>query len=306
MPAVSILLTCFNHIRYLPACVEGIRSQTCQDFEIIAIDDGSSDGTREWLQQNSGDSRLIFNETNLGTYASLNRALQEVRGEYIAILNDDDLWAPRKLEAQLELFAKHPNAGLAHTDGGFIDGDGEPMDGSPLGFDFPRTETGNVVIPLMYANKIIASGALVRKRCFDELGGFNPEYFGSGDWEMWLRVAEKWDIGYVNEKLTFYRVHGENASHKLERIWRDDEKLRKWLRVKYKDYDRLGLDKGELDRAKSHNEACLGTVLMLNGKVEEARAAFRQSLEFDPTRKKSRLRLWATYLVPRPLWKKVL
>lgn len=306
MPRVSILLTCFNHIRYLPECWQGIRAQTFRDFEVIAIDDGSTDGTREWLKANAKDAKLLFNENNLGTYASLNRGLEEAKGDFIAILNDDDLWAPKKLEAQLALFERHPKVGLVHTDGGFIDGEGKPLAGSPLGFEFPRTETGNAIIPLLYANKIIASAALVRKSCFDEVGSFNPEYFGSGDWEMWLRIVEKWDIGYVDEKQTFYRVHGDNASHKLERIWQDDEKLRLWIRSKYENYVALGLDPEDLKEAKAHNEACLGTVMMLNGKPVESRAAYRESLRLDPTRFKSRLRLLATYMLPRPLWKKVL
>ena len=273
---------------------------------MIAIDDGSSDGTREWLQEKAKDARLIFNENNLGTYASLNRALQEANGDFVAILNDDDTWAPTKLEAQLQLFEDHPDVALVHTDGSFIDANGKIVEGSPLGFEFPRTETGNALLALMYANKIIASAALVRKKCFEELGRFNESYFGSGDWEMWMRIAERWDVGYIDEELTFYRVHGENASHKLERIWQDDEMLRLWIRSKYSDYEKLDLDPEDFKQARAHNEACLGTVMMLNGKSAESRAAYRESLRLDPTRFKSRLRLLATYMLPRPLWKKVL
>src|SRR5688572_11327743 len=98
MPKISILLTCYNHIRYLPAAVEGIRAQTFKDSEIIAIDDGSTDGTREWLKENLPEAKLIFNEQNIGTYASLNVGLEATTGEFIAILNDDDVWAPEKLE----------------------------------------------------------------------------------------------------------------------------------------------------------------------------------------------------------------
>lgn len=291
---------------YLPACWEGILAQTFQDFEVIAIDDGSSDGSREWLEAHAKKHRVIFNDVNLGTYGSLNRSLKEAKGEFIAILNDDDLWAPEKLAAQVEQMDAHPQIGLVHTDGEFIDGEGKRLEGSPLGFDFPRTRTGNVLIPLLYANKIIASASLVRRECFERLGGFNEAYFGSGDWEMWLRIAEKWEVGYVDRKLTFYRVHGENASHKLDRIWRDDEMLRMWIRSKYEDYDRLALDPSEFIKAKAHNEACLGTVRMLNGDADGAREAYRESLRLDPARFKSRLRLLATYALPRPLWKKVL
>ncbi|HZH98846.1 MAG TPA: glycosyltransferase [Fimbriimonadaceae bacterium] len=305
MAKVSVLLTCYNHISYLPEAYAAVRAQTHQDLKIIAIDDGSSDGTREWLRAHADEMRLIFNETNLGTYASLNVALAEATGEYIAILNDDDVWAPEKLERQLELFAKHPKIGLVHTDGGFIDGEGKPMSGSPLGFEFPRTETGDVLLSLLYANKIIASAVLIRRECFERLGGFNEAYFGSGDWEMWLRIAEHYDIGFVPEPLTFYRVHGANASHKLERIWRDDEMLREWIRSRYSSYEEKGYNEQVLRSAEAHNEACLGTVKALNGDPAGGRKAFARSLRYQPSRFKSYLRWLATYL-PRPLFRRLL
>jgi glycosyltransferase involved in cell wall biosynthesis len=294
MPRVSILLTCYNHIAYIPACLEGVRAQTFQDFEIIAIDDGSTDGTREWLSQQP-DLTLIFNEQNLGTYATLNVALARATGEFIAVLNDDDLWAPRKLEAQVELLDSHPQVGLVHTDGYFIDGKGERMEGSPLGFEFPRTETGDVLVDLIYANKIIASAVLARRRCFDELGGFNDSYFGSGDWEMWMRIAEKWHVGFVAEPLTMYRVHGANASHKLERIWKDDEKLRVWMTERSGSYP----DSPRMRAALAHNQACLGTVRTLNGDPRGGRAAYGRSIKMAPGRFKSYLRWMATFLGPK-------
>jgi len=303
MPKVSILLTCYNHLRFLGPCLDSVFSQTFRDFEVIAVDDGSTDGTREALVGETRLDRLILTESNVGTYQALNLALAEARGEFVAVLNDDDVWAPRKLERQLELFDAHPEIGLAHTDGWFIDGDGQRLEGTPLGFEFPRTETGDVLPALIYANKIIASAALVRRRCFEEVGVFDPGYFGSGDWHMWLRVAERWPVGFVPEPLTFYRVHGSNASHKLERIWRDDERLRIWIRSKYADYLASGRDRRLLARAFAHNEACLGTVLMLNGKPREARRAYLRSLRLRPTRAKSVLRLVGTFL-PRDLFRR--
>lgn len=294
MPKVSVLLTCYNHLEFLGPCVDSIRGQTLGDFEVIAIDDGSSDGTREWLLSQP-DLKILFNESNLGTYASLNRGLAECAGEYVAILNDDDLWAPEKLRAQVELMESDPSIGLCHTDGWFIDGQGNRLEGSPLGFEFPRTLKGNVLTALLYANKIIASAALVRRECFERLGGFNEEYFGSGDWEMWLRIAAAYPVGYVDLPLTFYRVHGANASHKLERIWQDDERLRKWIRSQYASYGQMGLDGHDLRNAMAHNEACLGTVCKLNGKPAEARRAYARSIRMSPGRWKSYVRWLATY-----------
>ena len=305
MPRVSILLTCFNHLAYLPAAWESIRAQTFTDFEVIALDDGSTDGTREWLTEHAAGAKLVFNERNLGTYGTLNVGLEHASGEFIAVFNDDDLWAPTKLERQVELMDAHQKVGLVHTDGWFIDGKGERnRDDSPLGFTFPRTETGDVLLALVDANKIIASAVLARRACFDSLGGFNADFFGSGDWEMWYRIAEQWDIGYVPEPLTFYRVHGANASHKLERIWRDDQKLREWIAPRLAGYTgRFSTE--ELRKAEAHNWACLGTVRTLNGDPKAGREAYAASLKADPSRWKSRLRLMATYLPPS-LFRKLL
>lgn len=294
MPRVTILLTCYNHIKYLPAALDGVRAQAFRDYEIIAIDDGSTDGTREWLSEQK-DVRCVFNEENLGTYETLNVGLRLASGEFIAVLNDDDLWMPDKLLRQVELLDRYPKVGLVHTGGYFIDGEGNRTEGNPLGFAFPRFATGDILLGLVYENKIIASAALARAVCFEQLGGFNHEYFGSGDWEMWFRIAEQWEVGFVDEPLTMYRVHGANASHKLERIWRDDEKLRDWITTRLEKVgDRFPAE--ALQKAKAFNQAALGTVRTLNGKPAQGRAAFARSIRLNPLRWQSYARFGATFL----------
>ncbi len=303
MPRVSILLTCYQHMKYLPAALDSVRAQTYTDYEILALDDGSTDGTREWLGEQK-DLTTIFNRENLGTYATLNIGLSRAQGELIAVLNDDDVWEPTKLQRQIELLDANPKVGLVHTDGTFIDGEGVPFEGAPLGFRFPRFETGDVLLGLVYENVIIASAALARRKCFDDLGPFEEAYFGSGDWQMWFRIAEAWNVGFVPEKLTRYRVHGANASHKLERIWRDDQRLREWMIPRLEDLGDRFPD-ADVRRAKAHVWAALGTVRMLNGKPAEARAAYRASLHYLPGRAKSVLRWGATFL-PRRAFRRTL
>jgi glycosyltransferase involved in cell wall biosynthesis len=284
--------------------LEGVRNQTFRDFEIVAIDDGSKDETREWLAQQP-DVRCIFNETNLGTYATLNVGLAATNGEFVAVLNDDDLWEPEKLAKQIELLDANPRVGLVHTGGTFIDGAGQRQEGNPLGFAFPRFETGDILLGLVYENKIIASAALARRRCFEELGGFNPDYFGSGDWEMWFRIAEKYHVGFVDAPLTHYRVHGANASHKLERIWRDDEKLRKWIADRLNHLEPNRFPEKDVLKAQAFNLAALGTVLALNGNPSEARASYAASAQLDSGRWQTYARYVATFL-PRDVFRKLL
>lgn len=303
MPRVTVLLTCYNHRLYIEEALNSVRSQDYKDFEVLAIDDGSTDGTREWLSKQT-DIRTIFNERNLGTYASLNVGLEHASGEFLAILNDDDVWKADKLERQIRLMDENPRVGLVHSGGFFIDGEGTPMEGNPLGFKFPTFGTGDLLLALVYENKIIASAALVRRECFDRVGHFDRTYFGSGDWQMWYRIAEEYLVGMVQEPCTLYRVHGANASHKLEKIWQDDQRLREWMLDRV---DRLEnrFSPAEVRQAVAFNWAALGTVRALNGYPAQAREAFKRSIASNPLRIKSYLRYGASYL-PYALLRKTL
>jgi glycosyltransferase involved in cell wall biosynthesis len=300
MPRVSILLTCYNHLRFLPAALDGVRTQTFSDFEILALDDGSTDGTREWLTEQAKTEprmRLIFNEKNLGTYATLNVGLAEAKGEFIAILNDDDLWAPEKLARQVEMMDAIPKIGIVHVGGWFIDDDGNRHpDPAPLGFPYPRTRRGDILTDLIDHNQMITSSVLVRRAAFEQCGEFNTALFGSGDWEMWLRIARRWEVGYVDEPLAFYRVHGSNASHATGKIFRDDAVIREWITTWERDYE--GKMTPELRRAFGHNWACLGTVRTILGNPKGGRQAYAQSIRLIPGRVKSYAR-WLLTFLPR-------
>jgi len=287
MPRVSILLTCYNHMAYLPACVDSIRAQSFQDFEVIALDDGSTDGSREWLSSQS-DLRLIFNETNLGTYGTLNVGLSAASGEFIAVLNDDDLWGPEKLARQVAAMDSDSKVGFVHTGGWFIDGAGDRIaDPEPLGFPFPRTGDGDLLPDLIDHNQMITSSLLVRAEAFDKCGPFDPGFYGCGDWQMWLRIAEHYDGRYIDAPLVFYRVHGANAFLNTEKMNDDSRRIREWLAEQEA---RFNLDsRPGLRHAFAHNWACLGTERAWNGDMKRAREAYRQAIRREPGR-------WRTYL----------
>jgi glycosyltransferase involved in cell wall biosynthesis len=306
-PRVSILLTCYNHLRYLPAALDGVLGQTFTDFEVLALDDGSKDGSREWLKAREAEGKLrcIFNEKNLGTYAALNVGLKEAKGEYIAVLNDDDLWGADKLLRQVEMLDTNPKIGLIHTNGWFIDGEGKRIeDPKPLGFEFPRTPTGDVLAMLIHHNRIITSSALVRRTCFDQLGPFDPSFYGCGDWHMWLRVAREWQVGYVDEPLTFYRVHGANASLDSEKMDDDGTRIREWITEWQKDFAERTATEPDLKGAFAHNWACLGTTYTWAGRPGDGRRAYKESVKVLPGRFKSYLRWVATFL-PRKAFRKL-
>lgn len=303
---VSILFTCYNHLAFIQEAWQSILDQTYEHWEVIALDDGSTDGTREWLASLSHPQlKVVFNEKNLGTYGTLNRGLSEAKGEFIAVFNDDDLWAPEKLASQIDLLKDRPDVGLVHTNGHFIDGKGQKIEGEPLGFKFPRTETGDLLLDLVYANKIIASAVLARRECFAK-GGFDTSFFGSGDWDMWLRIATDWKVGFIDKPQTFYRVHGGNASHKLKRIWEDDYRLRSRLIETLNELGNISpsrFEKADLKAAVAHNLACVGTVACLTGHSSAGRSAYGKSIAVNPKRVQNYAR-WLLTFMPQSWWEK--
>ena len=121
---------------------------------------------------------------------------------------------------------------------------------------------------------------------------------------MWFRIAEKFDVGFVDQPLTHYRVHGANASHKLERIWRDDEKLRIWIASRLELLDNR-FSSSETKRAKAFNQAALGTVTTLNGEPARGRIAYSTSIRLNPGRWQTYARYAATFL-PKSTFRKLL
>ena len=310
MPQVSVLLTCYNHLRYLPMCLDGLGEQSFRDFEVIALDDGSSDGSREyltdWAANASGSPKwrdipiqLIFHERNLGTYASLNVGATESRGEFVAILNDDDMWMPTKLQRQVEMFQQMPELGLVHTHGYFIDENGKRQDQTVLNFEFPKTQTRFVLPTLIRHNKIINSATLIRKDAIRRVGLFDAEFYGCGDWDMWLRIAAEFPIGCVDEALTLYRVHGQNACLDGDRMRRDDQRVREKIAAREQELLTRYPNSKALRQALAHNWACLGTVRTLHGDPVGGRRAYWRSIGLMPTRLKSWLRIPLTLLPAR-------
>lgn len=297
MPAVSILLTCFNHLAYLPAAFESIRAQTFEDYEILALDDGSSDGTREWLcAQTEPKLERVFHE-RMGTYGSLDDGLERVDAEFVAILNDDDLWAPTKLATQIARMRAEPAIGLSHTSGWFIDAKGERHpESAPLGFPFPRMASRRPLADLIMKNQIITSSVVMRTDVVRRHGPFDADFYGCGDWQMWLRLAGHCEFDFVDEPSTFYRVHGTNAARDQGRMSDDSRRVREWIAT--------WPEIPELRPALAHNWACLGTERSLRGDRRGGRAAYWQAVKRNPARLKTYLRLAATCL-PTALFRRL-
>lgn len=295
MPSVSVLIPSYNHLSFLPACLESVWGQTFSDYEIIVVDDGSADGSLDFLR-GCGDRIRLFEQENQGTYATLNRCAREAKGDYLAILNSDDLWMPDKLAKQVAALNARPEVGLAHTGGFFVDSSGRETKENPFGFDWPSTKSGRVLEAMILHNHVVASSVLLRREAFEGEAGFDERLYGSGDWDMWLRVAMKWEFAYIPEPLTGYRIHGAMASTQKRRVVLDEILIRtERIHARESELLQLACDRRLMMRALAHSWACLGTEYAQLGRVAEARRAYFESVKRNPLRLKS----WARMVIGR-------
>ncbi len=211
-PTISVIIPVYNGERTIIETINSVQKQTFSDFELIVINDGSTDGTLRLLNEIK-DSRLkVFSYSNGGLSESRNRGITHAKGEFITFLDADDLWTDDKLELQLQALQKNPEAGVAYSWTYFMEENGEYCHtDKPLFFE------GNVLANLL-TNNFIASGSnpLISKQAIESVGKFDTSLPAVEDWDYWLRLAAKWQFAVVPKPQVFYRLSSSSMSSKVE------------------------------------------------------------------------------------------
>ena len=226
-PTVSINLCCYNSEKYLRETLQSIINQTYTDWELVIINDGSSDSTESIIFEfkNKGYSINYHYQQNKGIGASRNEALKFSHGEYIAFIDHDDTWMPQKLEKQMDLFHANPNLGLVYSDCYFAYPDGKKVLGSKF-FNFRR---GHVFKEMLADYFIVLSTTVVRKDLVNEYGGF-PHYTVAEEFALFLKIAKEHSVDFIGEPLVKYTYHEGNASKDLKTNLKEvEEILGYWL-----------------------------------------------------------------------------
>jgi glycosyltransferase involved in cell wall biosynthesis len=217
-PKVSVFMATFNHARFLRECLDSILNQTYQDFEIVIVNDGSTDGSHELLldyQKRYSDKVFYYwhpGYVNKGVSASCNLAISKARGEYLAWIGSDDVWYPNKLESQIQLLQNHPQLGLVYSNAHFIDENGNQLPGL-AGLDI--THDPNPLGRMIQFCHVPTMTVVIRRDCLEDVGLFD-ETLIDGDWDLMIRIFARWEVGCVDEPLAKYRLHGKNISKGID------------------------------------------------------------------------------------------
>ena len=209
-PTVTVVIPAYNATRYIAETIDTVLAQTYRNFEVVVVDDGSTDGTIKLITElGQRDSRIkLVSQANRGVSAARNTGIERAKGEYIAILDADDLWEPTKLEKQVNSLDTHPRAGLCYTWTAMAD-----TEGKATGRIIASHAEGDVWLPLTEMNIVCCgSNPMIRRVCFDGVGLFDEELLFSEDWDMWWRIATKYHFCVVKEPLIRYRQHQTSHS----------------------------------------------------------------------------------------------
>lgn len=229
-PVISVIIPTYNRAQWLQQSISSALEQTYGNIEIIVIDDGSTDNTKELLANlKSHGIRYIGHSTNRGAAASRNTGIRAARGEFIAFLDDDDEWLPSKLKKQLDKFStSSATVGVVYTgsslvsvrSGKTIHSFSCPHSQDHREVDFLRTVTFSTSVPL------------IRKSCFRKAGLFDEALPGSQDMDMWIRLAVHYEFAFIPEVLVRRYIHGGQISSTLKTKIEAKEKIyRKYFKV---------------------------------------------------------------------------
>jgi len=209
-PHVSVIIPTYNRASMLGRAIQSVLDQTYRDFELIVVDDCSSDDTQEVTKGFADDRiRYIKHPTNRGGSAARNTGIRSSRGDYIGLLDDDDEWLPNKLELQVDLLDRLPeDYGVVYS------GYRSEQSGKILG-EYSPIHRGDVYHQMLKSCFIGSPTILIRKICFDNAGRFDEALPSCQDWDMWIRLAKHYKFDFLPEVLAVYNIHGDQIKFNL-------------------------------------------------------------------------------------------
>lgn len=243
-PKISIIMPTYNRSDYICEAIDSALSQTYDNIELIVIDDGSTDDTRNKLEKYNSDERFkCIHQENQGQSIARNKGLSIAEGEFIAFLDSDNIWLPGKLEKQVGIINENPSFDIFYGDCIVINEKGIETSRANM-----SRYSGNITKYLIKDNYVSMNTTLTRKKCFDEIGGLSGKVRVGDDYELWLRLSTKFRFKYIPEYFVKYRVMDDQISTDKYRRFDSNESV---LQAFFKKYPE-SVTVAEKKRARSY------------------------------------------------------
>ena len=279
MTKVTVIIPVYNSSRYMSEAINSVLTQTYKDFEIVVVDDGSTDNSKEivgqFIEKYPEEIRYIY-QKNKGIAGARNTGIRNANGEFMALLDADDKWYPKRLEEGIKIIESSADIGLVHADSIRISEEGRPL---PTPKRDKKYLSGYIFNNLFLRKADIHSlTVLFKKECCENVGLFdeNPICMGCDDRDLWLRIAKKYRIEYIDKILAQHRVHQNNYSKNLEKMF----EARVYVLDKFTSENGKGRKLRRLALARIYKEH--GDRLLLKQNFNEAKREYLKAIFLWP------------------------
>lgn len=302
---VSVVVPAYNAERFLAETLIGVQNQTHRHWELVVVDDGSTDHTAMLAQEQAQrDSRMrVFSQPNGGVSAARNYGFAQTcqTSEYVIFLDADDVWQPNALETLIAALQASPQAVAAHGAARFMYDKGMPIrPGKHEAYALRRcavSEGQLTLLPetapttfaaLSYRNCVPSGGILLRREAKKQAGAFDPALSPAEDWDMWLRMSLLGEIAFVPQIVYRYRQHGSASSQNVAAMRRAEERVRESLLARLDNSQRkAALSAFAFDRQTLCRELIRGAVFLLRQRrLRQAAGTFRHAAQANAQRRR--------------------
>lgn len=289
-PKISVIIPTKNRADYVAKAIKSVLNQTFQDFEILIIDGGSTNATKEILR-NFVDARILYfsQKDKKGVSAARNLGINQSRGQFISFLDDDDVWMPRKLEKQIALLRQNKSFSVVYGLSSYV----IQSDGRVIGL-YNRPNFIGGIYPRILEENIIGncSSILIRKECF-EMELFDVDLPAAEDWDLWIRLAKKFCFKPIDEPLDAYRLHGE-------RLTRSYYGVLHAAKTMFKKYSEDIYSSPNCHEALRRWHLLLGLAYLQSGDKTHARAEYVSAISMNPRSVQCYIRYLLCFIGPEP------
>lgn len=221
-PKVTVIIPCFNREKYVREAIDSVLNQTYPNIELLAVNDGSTDSTPKILNDYQQNSYLQLLEhsggINKGQSASINLALKQARGQYIAILDSDDYWDLHKIEKQVQFLESNKTVGLVYGNGFAVNEQGKSLYKIYEEGHYEHSKPDRVLLDCYF---LVPNNSLIRHSVLDQIGGFDENMRAAQDHDMAIRIAEVTQLGYLDIPIFYYRRHPDSISNtRADQRWK--------------------------------------------------------------------------------------
>jgi glycosyltransferase involved in cell wall biosynthesis len=208
-PTVTVIIPTFNRARYISEAVGSVLRQTFTDFEVVVVDDGSTDCTAQLVGAIRDPRVRYLHRSHRGISAAINAGIGAARGGYIARLDSDDRWLSDLLTTLVDVLEAQPKVGVAYGKAQIIDSEGRRL---PHTQGMRERFPGDTLRSLMYEDCTCNIALVVRRQCFDQVGLYDETLVANEDWDMWLRVARHYAFQFVDQVMAEVRWHDDSLT----------------------------------------------------------------------------------------------